>query len=148
MTVSSVTGKTFTREEANRTLPLVRLIVRDIVDLHADLRSRRERLDDLSGGRRRKPRENDPYAEELRQMEADFAADEQSLHGLVAELGELGVQIGDAATGAVTFPGHGQTQFRWRLGDADVHADAPDNTLNLYTPPKFDDRDDLLPDSQ
>lgn len=146
MTASSTTVKTFTREEANRTLPLVRLIVRDIVDLYADLRARRERLDDLTGGRRRKPRDNDPYADELREMEAEYAADEQNLRNLVDELGGLGVRIGDAALGTITFPGQGQTQFEWRLGDADVHVSAPVNTMNLYTPPTTadDDHNDLV----
>ena len=144
MTVGEVARKSFTREEAERTLPLVRLIVRDIVDLQVDLQSRRERLDNLTGGRRRKARENDPYVEEIRQMEADYAADEQMLRSLVAELSVLGVQMADAGAGSVTFPG-GHTRFDWRLGDAEVHAAAPDRTLNLYTPPAAaDDNEGLI----
>jgi hypothetical protein len=150
MTVSEVTGKLFTREEANRTLPLVRLIVRDIVDLNTDLLSRRERLDQLTGGQRRKsPRENDPYADEIRQMKAEFVADEQTLRSFISELADLGVQLSDPAAGTVTFPAAGDARFRWRLGDADVQSESLNNTLNLYTPPEaFQDKDGLARESR
>lgn len=136
MSVKSATGKSFTREEANRTLPLVRLIVRDIVDLNADLLSRKERLDDLIGGnRRRKVRENDPYHDELRQMQADFVADEQTLRSFVEELSQLGVELSNPADGTVTFPALGDGRFRWRPGETDVQSESLENTMNLYVPP-------------
>jgi len=136
MTVSDVSRKSFTREEAERTLPLVRLIVRDIFDLHGDLQSRRERLKDLVGAKRRKSRrDDDPYSEEIRQMEAEFVADEQTYRELVAELEALGATLSDAGAGAVAFPASDGSQFRWRIGDEQVHAEQRDNTLNLYSPP-------------
>jgi len=136
MTVSEVSRKSFTREEAERTLPLVRLIVRDIVDLHGDLQSRRERLDDLGSGRRKSSRrEDDPYAEELRQMEAEFAADEQAYRELHTELQTLGVEVADAGAGAVTFPGRDGSRLKWQMGDEHVQAEHFDTTLNLYIPP-------------
>jgi len=146
MTISAVAGKTFTREEANRTLPLVRLIVRDIVEMYTDLQSRADRLDRISAGRRRKPaRENDPYEDELREMKAKFVADEKSLQKLITELTDLGVELSDAGKGWVMFRGEGQSRYEWRLGDADVHAVAPDSTLNLYTPPSMtDDSEGLI----
>jgi hypothetical protein len=145
MTVSEVSRKSFTREEAERTLPLVRLIVRDIVDLHGDLQSRRERLEDLVGGRRRKSRrEDDPYAEEIRQMQSELAADVQTYRDLVTELESLGVQVSDAETGSVTFPARDGSQIRWRIGDEHVQTEQRDNTLNLYSPPSPSvDTDDL-----
>ena len=136
MTVSAATARTFTRDEANRTLPLVRLIVRDIVELNADLLSRKERLDDLTGGKkRRESRENDPYLDELRQMRADFVADEQALRNFIDELSQLGVELQNAADGTVTFPAGSDGSFRWRPGDDDVQSDSFTNTLNLYVPP-------------
>ena len=57
MTASDIGAKRFSVDEANRTLPLVKLIVRDIAELQADLRSRRERLDDVTAGRRRRLRD-------------------------------------------------------------------------------------------
>lgn len=136
MTVSEVSEKSFTREEAERTLPLVRLIVRDIVDLHGDLQSRRERLEGLIGGRRQKSRrEGDPYADEIRQMVVEFNADEQTYRELFTELQALGIVMNDAGSGAVTFPGRDGGRLRWRIGDEHVQAEQPDNTLNLYSPP-------------
>lgn len=142
MTVSEVSEKSFTREEAERTLPLLRLIVRDIVDLHGDLQSRRERLKDLVGGKRQKSRrEGDPYADEIREMVAEFAADEQTYRDLFAELQALGVVMHDAGTGAVTFPGRDGARLGWRIGDEHVQAEQPDTTLNLYSPPPPASRD-------
>ncbi|MBL8851163.1 MAG: DUF2203 family protein [Planctomycetaceae bacterium] len=135
MTVSAATAKTFTRDEANRTLPLVRLIVRDIVDLNADLLARKERLDDLAARRKRRTRDNDPYGEELRQMQAEFVADEQTLRTFIDELSQLGIQLSNPADGTVMFPAAGNGQFRWHPGDADVQSESPENTLNLYVPP-------------
>jgi hypothetical protein len=141
MTVSSeVSRKSFTREEAERTLPLVRLIVRDIVGLHGDLQSRRERMEALGNGRRRKSRrDDDPYAEEIRQMEVEFAADQQAYRDLLMELNTLGVDVTDAGAGAVAFPAHDGSQIRWRIGDEHVQVEHQDNTLNLYSPPSLDE---------
>ena len=136
MTVGELSRKSFTREEAERTLPLVRLIVRDIVDLHGDLQSRRERLEDLGGGRRKSSRrEDDPYADEIRQMQAEVAADEQSYRDLHTELQTLGVEVTDAGVGCVTFPARDGSRLKWQIGDEHVQAEHRDTTLNLYTPP-------------
>jgi hypothetical protein len=144
MTVSEVSRKSFTREEAERTLPLVRLIVRDIVDLHGDLQSRRERMQDLASGRRRKSRrDDDPYAEEIRQMEVELAADERTYRDLVTELNALGVEVTDPGVGTVTFPGHDGSRLKWRIGDEHVQAEHRDNTLNLYSPPSSREEDGL-----
>ena len=136
MTASAVSGKSFTREEAERTLPLVRLIVRDIVDLHGDLESRRERLDDFGARKRLKSRRyDDPYVEEIRQMQAEFAADEQAYRNLFVELQSLGVVVQDPGNGAVAFPGRDGGRLRWRIGDEHVQVDSQDTTFNLYSPP-------------
>src|SRR5919109_459383 len=69
MNASASAVRHFTLEEANRTLPLVKMIVRDIVELFPDVQRRRERLDDLLSKSRRKPRPGDMHAEALQQME-------------------------------------------------------------------------------
>lgn len=138
MTASDATAKLFSVEQANQTLPLVKLIVRDIAALHSDLHSRRERLNDLTA--RRKPRlvraDDDPYADELRQMEVEFADDERRLAELIDELHQLGVQIDDAAAGSVVFPGRHGATLVWQLGAPNVRMAAADHTLNLYVPPE------------
>lgn len=146
MTASEASIKQFSIEEANRTLPLVKLIVRDIAELHMDLRSRRERLDDLTAGRRRVAgRDGDPYADELRQMEYEFADDKRRFDELIDELRELGVQVSDPASGTVVFPGREETLLAWKLGDTDVRLEQPDHTLNLYTPPESSVDSDGMP---
>jgi hypothetical protein len=147
VTASDARFKQFSIEEANRTLPLVRLIVRDIADLHADLHARRERMDDLTAGRRRRRagREDDPYLQEFRQMEHDFADDQQKLGDLIDELTQIGARITDAAAGAVVFPGREGTSLAWKLGDDDVHLESPDHTLNLYSPPPSPQDADGMP---
>ena len=89
----------FTAASANQMLPLVRAIVQDIVDLSRDLQDRERRLEDLravdgSGGRR----EDDPYSEEVEQMQRDIELDGDRLKGYVKELENLGVEFKDPPT--------------------------------------------------
>jgi hypothetical protein len=88
----------FTVDEANRTLPLVRMIVRDIVELHADVQRRRERMRAL------RDRARDHDTREVREMEQDLDADLARLQELVEELAEIGAELKDPETGAVHFP--------------------------------------------
>ena len=114
--------KRFTRIEAHKALPLVTSIVRDIVELHADLEQRRERLGELRisrKGPKQRP-ETDPYEEEFRQMEDDLATDDGRLRGYCDELSKLGVELKDPKAGAVEFPSIGLGHLVWRLGESDV----------------------------
>lgn len=97
-------------------------IVRDIVELHADLEQRRERLGELRVSRKgpRQRPETDPYEEEFRQMEDDLATDDGRLRGYCDELSKLGVELKDAKAGTVEFPSVGLGHLVWRLGEADV----------------------------
>jgi hypothetical protein len=113
----------FTLEEANRTLPLVKMIVRDIVELFPDVQRRRERLDDLLAKARRKPRPGDMHAEELQQMERELEADETRLRGYLQELSDIGAELKDPFVGLIDFPCFVQgrdVSLCWKLGEDDV----------------------------
>jgi hypothetical protein len=117
----SARKRVFTIEEANATLPLVRAIVSDLVELSRDVIDRRERLSLLAVKRDRRPR--DPYDEELSQMEGDLENDGRRLREYLAELRALGVEPTSAAEGVVDFPAliDGCKGFLcWKLDEAQV----------------------------
>ena len=106
--------KTFTPEEANKTLPLVRRIVEDIARTSREWNAAREkRLDVLQEGRADRARELESQAEELCFQIEDY----------VRELEQLGCISKDPLRGLVDFPARlgGRTVFLcWRLGEAEV----------------------------
>jgi hypothetical protein len=111
--------KHFTLEEANRTLPLVRMIVRDIVELHADVHRRRQRLQDLRHGRA-PGREGDPYSEEVEEMERELDSDLERLQGYADELAGIGAELKDPTSGLVDFPtliDDREAYLCWKLGE-------------------------------
>lgn len=115
----------FTVEEANRRLPLVRLIVTDIVALARDLEDRRDRLQsirDRTGAASKRRREN-VYSEELEEVELAIERDKERLRDFIAELEELDVELRDPLQGRVDFP----TAFDgieaylcWQAGEEEV----------------------------
>ena len=115
-------SKRFTRADAHKALPLVTSIVRDIVELQADLDDRRDRLGELRVSRKgpRQRPETDPYEEEFRQMEDDLLTDDGRLRGYLDELLKLGIELRDPKVGTVEFPTVGLGKLMWRLGEADV----------------------------
>ena len=121
MTIPAPAVRHFTVDEANRTLPLVRMIVGDIVELFADLQRRRERLVALrsrQGGRARGV--DDPYEAEVIQMESELEADVERLQEFADELKKLGVELKDPASGLVDFPTEisgREVYLCWRLGE-------------------------------
>jgi hypothetical protein len=113
--------RTFTVQEANATLPLIRAIVRDLVDASRDVVERRERLLYLIGGRSRD--RQDPYREELAQIEDELEKDSRHLEEYVEELRELGVEPKSATEGLVDFPTilDGRLVYLcWKLGEPEV----------------------------
>ena len=112
--------KFFTVEEANNTLPLVRAIVRDVVQQYQSVQSLRERLSIM---RRdvRKPA-NDVYSEEIAQSQAEHEAEEARLASLIDELSTLGVEL-KGPDGLCDFPSlhDGRVIYLcWRLGEPTV----------------------------
>lgn len=111
-------AQSFTVDQANRTLPLVRRIVRDIVESYAiwqakvrdfELATAQSRADQPSA-----------HAEEL-QREAQALARE--IQGFVGELRDLGVEFKGFDLGLVDFPSEidGRTVYLcWMLGEDSV----------------------------
>ena len=83
--------KFFTVDEANRTLPLVRAIVSDIVRQFQKVHEMKQRLSVLSRDHRRPA--GDPYSEELAQSQVELETEEDKLISYSEELNRLGVEL-------------------------------------------------------
>lgn len=113
--------KFFTLAEANRALPLVRLIVSDIVNQYQSVNELHQRLASLTSKRRRRD-EDDPYAQEVAQSENELEAEEAKLQEYVEELEKLGVEL-KGPDGLCDFPSlrDGQEIYLcWRLGETEI----------------------------
>ncbi|QDT46331.1 DUF2203 domain-containing protein [Symmachiella dynata] len=119
-------GKLFTVEEARKTLPLVRAIVGDIVRQAKDVRERQDRLKHLHHSQVKRSQESDadnPYREEVEQIEQELRRDEEKLQEYVDELQELGVEFKDFERGLVDFPHmmDGRVVYLcWHLGEEEL----------------------------
>ncbi len=114
--------KYFTLEEANRTLPLVRAIVTDIVSQYRVVHDLHQRLTSLTTVPRRRRSEDDPYAQERAQSEAELEAEEAKLREFVDELEKLGVEL-KGPDGLCDFPSFldgREIYLCWRLGEPEI----------------------------
>jgi len=108
----------FTVEQANRTLPLVRKIVEDVVQQHKRWRETILELDLVTSTARLD--ESHDKAEELERQALHLA---RELEGFQRELESLGIQLKDPRLGLVDFPSEvgGRTVLLcWRLGEPEV----------------------------
>lgn len=117
-----VVQQSYSVEEANSRLPLVRSIVRDIVELKQDVLARQQRLLEL---RERYPGldEDSPYAEEVLQMEESLEGDEIRIDDFAAELQQIGAEIVDAESGLVEFASELEGQavrLSWMPGETEI----------------------------
>ena len=113
----------FSLATANQTLPLVRVIVSDIVELFRDVRDREERLNGLRRGETDNSGRDDPYSEEVEQIRSDLEKDVEKLQGFVDELQELGVEFKDPVIGLIDFPAMRDGQevcLCWKLGEPTI----------------------------
>jgi len=116
--------KYFTVDEANRTLPLVSAIVRDIVELYLDVHERRERLlrvRQLPGAAG--SGQTTPYSEELEEIEKELDKDIDRLKSYTDELKNLGVLLKDPLVGLIDFYSKmdGRDVFLcWKPGEPEV----------------------------
>jgi len=108
----------FTVEEANRTLPLVRRIVEDVVRQHRAWREKILELDLVSSATRLdEPRDR---AEALERSAQELA---REIDGYQRELDDLGIQLKDRRLGLVDFPSEmagKKVLLCWRLGEQEV----------------------------
>jgi hypothetical protein len=108
----------FTVDHANRTLPLVRRIVEDIVREHRRWQEAIVELDPLvSGARADRP---DPRAVALEKEIQAIARDIDQFQG---ELESLGIQLKDRRIGLIDFPSEmdgRRVLLCWRLGETSV----------------------------
>jgi len=118
--------KLFTIEEANASLPLVRAIVEDLARLSRDVLERRERLAAVPGSHTREGHEregNDPYSEEMAQIQEELERDTEELKGYIDELRALGLEPKNGLEGLVDFPAlmDGRVVYLcWKLGEPEV----------------------------
>lgn len=109
----------FTVEEANQVLPLVRSIVRDVVDDFRELRGagrERRALEVESAGNRSAAR----HIEVLKDKVGTYS---MRIEGYLRELSDLGLEVRDLELGLVDFPTliDGEPAYlSWRLGEDDV----------------------------
>ncbi len=113
--------KSYTVEQANRTLPLVSRIVGDIVSLYPRWRERVNEIEIRSGGITLD--DPDPRTAELEREAQDIATE---IDGCIREMRDLGIEYRlPLDAGLVDFPGEleGRRIFLcWRLGeDAVAH---------------------------
>lgn len=104
--------RTFSLEEANRALPLVRRILDDVVKAHEQLLLERERSAALKA--------STPAA---RVAQERVEALEEDLNGYMAEMDQIGCLCKDPARGLVDFPAlrEGRIVFLcWKLGEREV----------------------------
>ncbi len=116
MSTSTVTRTLYDVEEANRVLPLVRSIVRDIVNDFRMLRT---------AGRERRALEVETTGSLDASSRIEALKDEVSDHSMriesyLQELSELGLEVRDLELGLVDFPtliGGEPAYLSWRLGE-------------------------------
>ena len=108
-TKPSKTRKRFTLNQANKALPLVTRIVRDIVNTHERATQLQAKLEESTG------RENG--------LQGQLDSALEQLQDYVDELGSIGVELKDYESGLIDFPGRHQGRdvyLCWKLGEDKV----------------------------
>jgi hypothetical protein len=111
----SVTVRLFNIDSANRSLPLVRRVVGDIVREYRDLMKLRDAREELSAVEAAGPK--------LDELRAAAELHVERLNALQDELREVGCELKDWKTGLVDFPAMHegrQVWLCWRLGEERV----------------------------
>jgi len=110
----------FSVEEANKTLPLVRAIVTDIVHQWRNVHELKQRLAAVISERKRPS--SDPYSEELAQSQAEMEAEEEKLAAYIDELTKLGVELKgpDGLCDFYSIMDGREVYLCWRLGEPEV----------------------------
>ena len=112
----------FTLRTANAMLPLVRSIVRDIVELSVEITQIRRRLEEL-GVEHISDDSQDVYSTEVAAVQDSVDRQSDRVRECVAELNELGVWPRSLVAGYVDFPATREGKevcLCWRLGEPEV----------------------------
>ncbi len=111
----------FSVEEANKTLPLVRAIVTDIVHQFSVVTELKQRLSAVKSDRKRTSA-TDPYSEEMAQSQAELEAEEEQLATYIDELTKLGVELKgpDGLCDFYSIMDGREVYLCWRLGEPQV----------------------------
>ncbi|RUL88820.1 DUF2203 domain-containing protein [Tautonia sociabilis] len=113
----------FSVEEANRALPLVRVIVADIVRQWQVVSELEQRLAPVLERRKASKSEDDPYDAELASRRAELAAEQDTFRSYLHELEKLGVELKGAHNGLCDFPSlrdGREIYLCWKLGEPEV----------------------------
>ena len=109
----------YTVEEANATLPLLRVILRDITNLANELRGQYERLVRMQ----KTAGLDQAHAEEVQQLVEEFERGQQQMNEYEMELDKLGIELKDYYTGLIDFrhkrDGR-EVYLCWKLGEPDI----------------------------
>jgi hypothetical protein len=108
---SSGPSRRFTLEQANKSLPLVKRIVADIVAQHSRAAASREMLEHLTA------------AKDVAGAQAELEASITRLQDLIDELSDVGVELKDYEKGLVDFVGRhdGRDVYLcWKLGEEQI----------------------------
>jgi hypothetical protein len=112
--------KLYSVAEANAMLPLLRVILRDVTALHADLGERYERLHRLQ---QTEGRLDQAHQEEVQHLIDEFERGQDRMREYLQELEKLDVELKDYATGLIDFrhlhEGR-EVYLCWRLGEPEV----------------------------
>lgn len=110
--------KLFSVDEANKTLPLVRRIVEDIVSTYQRWQERVREFETLAAGARA-----DQPSDAAERIQHDVQILAAEIARYVEELRELGIEFKGYETGLVDFPGEidGRAVYLcWQLGESSV----------------------------
>lgn len=116
--MSSAATRTFTVEQANRMLPLVRRIVRDIVEAHRTWTRAMQAYETAATWTRA-----DSPTNQLATLEADVKRLAVEIESYLHELRELGVDFKGFDQGLVDFPGEREGRvvcLCWKLDEDEV----------------------------
>jgi hypothetical protein len=108
----SVSKKRFTLSEANRTLPLVKRIVNDVVRTHEQALHLQAKLEAVEDAR------------QTNAVQSELNKAMEHLNAFVAELTGIGCEVKDYKSGLIDFLGQHQgrdVNLCWRLGEDKIH---------------------------
>ncbi len=115
----SSSPRLFTVDSANRTLPLVSVIVTDLAPLWRDTVEMRNRIQYLVDNR--EVEEGNPYSDELTAMQDELDRDSQRAEGYIEELRQVGVEFkGNDHVGFPTMLDGRLVYLSWQLGEPEV----------------------------